>query len=67
MNDRPNVADLDRINLRLARSTFTAIDAARLCQPGHVSRNSWIAQAIEEKLARETGEKIAAVQEARIA
>jgi hypothetical protein len=44
------VRGLDRINLRLAGHTFFAVDAA--C-PGNVSRNTWIAEAIEEKLARE--------------
>lgn len=47
-----NVADLDRINLRLSAATFQAIDAARSTRPGRVSRNTWIAEAIEEKLAR---------------
>jgi predicted HicB family RNase H-like nuclease len=44
---------LDRINLRLAGETFAAIDAACAARPGNVSRNTWIAEAIEEKLARE--------------
>ncbi len=49
----PTVLSLDRINLRLVGETFTAIDAARAARPGSVSRNTWIAEAIEEKLARE--------------
>jgi hypothetical protein len=32
---------------------FEAIDASRLVRPGNVSRNTWITEAIEEKLARE--------------
>jgi hypothetical protein len=48
----PNVTDLDRINLRLSGEIFQAIDAARNSRPGRVSRNTWIAEAIEEKLAR---------------
>jgi hypothetical protein len=32
---------------------FDAIDEARSARPGSVSRNTWIAEAIEEKLARE--------------
>jgi hypothetical protein len=48
-----NVADLDRINLRLSGEKFRAIDAARSLRPGRVSRNTWIAEAIEEKLARD--------------
>lgn len=48
-----NVRDLDRINLRLSAETFTAIDQARVARPGHVSRNTWLTEAVEEKLARE--------------
>lgn len=44
---------LDRINLRLPNATFEAIDLARATRPGQVSRNTWITEAIEEKLARE--------------
>ena len=47
------VRSLDRINLRLAGYTFAAIDAACAERPGNVSRNTWIAEAIDEKLARE--------------
>lgn len=47
------VRTLDRINLRLAAETFEAIDAARLVRPGNISRNTWITEAVEEKLARE--------------
>ncbi|MDX3899378.1 MAG: hypothetical protein QHC40_02520 [Sphingobium sp.] len=50
-----NVADLDRINLRLSAETFESIDAARARRAGRVSRNTWIAEAIEEKLGRESG------------
>jgi uncharacterized protein (DUF1778 family) len=44
---------LDRINLRLAPETFAAIDDACALRPGNVSRNTWIAEAVQEKLARE--------------
>jgi hypothetical protein len=47
------VRSLDRINLRLAGVTFAAIDAACADRPGNVSRNTWIAEAIDEKLGRE--------------
>ncbi len=47
------VRSVDRINLRLCPSMFDAIDEARSARPGNVSRNTWIAEAIEEKLARE--------------
>lgn len=47
------VRSLDRINLRLIGETFVAIDAACAARPGNISRNTWIAEAIEEKLARD--------------
>jgi len=47
------VRSLDRINLRLAAETFAAIDDACEARPGNVSRNTWIAEAVQEKLARE--------------
>jgi hypothetical protein len=47
------VRELDRLNLRLPGETFAAIDAARQSRPGNVSRNTWITEAVEEKLARE--------------
>jgi predicted HicB family RNase H-like nuclease len=48
-----SVRTLDRLNLRLAGETFDAIDAARQARPGNISRNTWIAEAVEEKLARD--------------
>ena len=47
------VRTLDRINLRLAGETFEAIDTSRQARPGAISRNTWITEAIEEKLARD--------------
>ena len=47
------VRALDRINLRLSVEAFEAIDACRADRPGAVSRNTWITEAIEEKLERE--------------
>ena len=47
------VRTLDRINLRLSAETFEAIDDIRGARPGAISRNTWIAEAIEEKLARD--------------
>ncbi|MFC3068820.1 hypothetical protein [Phenylobacterium soli] len=47
------VRALDRINLRLPVETFEAIDESRALRPGSVSRNTWITEAIEEKLARD--------------
>ena len=43
---------IDRINLRLAPETFAAIDEACALRPGNVSRNTWIAEAVQERLAR---------------
>lgn len=48
------VRDFDRINLRLSAETFALIDTARTDRPGNISRNTWITEAIAEKLARET-------------
>lgn len=48
------VRDLDRINLRLSTETFALIDAARGDRLGNISRNTWITEAVAEKLARET-------------
>jgi len=33
--------------------TFAAIDRACASRPGHISRNTWLTEAVEEKLARE--------------
>lgn len=48
-----SVRSLDRINLRLPAETFDAIDASRTARAGNISRNTWITEAIAEKLARE--------------
>lgn len=44
---------LDRINLRLPPEMFEKIDALRSQRVGHVSRNTWITEAIQEKLVRD--------------
>jgi predicted HicB family RNase H-like nuclease len=44
---------MDRINLRLPPETFAEIDLARAARAGHVSRNTWLTEAVEEKLQRE--------------
>jgi hypothetical protein len=33
--------------------TFDAIDAGRQARPGNILRNTWITEAVEERLARE--------------
>lgn len=48
------IRELDRINLRLSPETFEAIDNSRNLRPGRLSRNTWIAEAIEEKLLRDS-------------
>ena len=47
------VRTVDRINVRLPAEVFEAMDAARGARPGHISRNTWMTDAIEEKLTRE--------------
>jgi hypothetical protein len=44
-----------RQSLRLEPEVWTAIDMARLRRAGSISRNTWITEAIAEKLAREQG------------
>ena len=51
-----SVRTLDRIALRLPGETFDATDAARSERPGMVCRNTWITEAIQEKLARARAE-----------
>lgn len=43
----------DRTNLRLDPEMLSKLDHARRRRPGSVSRNTWILEAIQEKLARE--------------
>jgi hypothetical protein len=45
--------DRGRQSLRLEPEVWTAIDRARLHRAGSISRNTWITEAIAEKLARE--------------
>ena len=45
--------DRARQSLRLDPEVWTAIDAVRLRRAGSISRNTWITEAIAEKLARE--------------
>ena len=49
----PTVRSLDRMNLRLSAETFAQIGDACAARPGNVSLNTWITEAVEEKLARE--------------
>ena len=45
--------DRSRQSLRLDPDVWAAIDTARLRRAGSISRNTWITEAIAEKLARE--------------
>ena len=45
--------DRGRQSLRLDPEVWTAIDRARLRRAGSISRNTWINEAVAEKLARE--------------
>lgn len=51
------IDDRARQSLRLDQVILDAMDAARAKRPGFVSRNTWIVEAIEEKLAREQKER----------
>lgn len=42
-----------RSTLRLSLELWTAIDSVRDKRPGNVSRNTWLVEAITEKLAKE--------------
>ena len=46
--------DVHRLNIRLAPKILKAVDAACEQRAGTVSRNTWIAEAVAEKLARES-------------
>ena len=45
--------DRGRQSLRLDPEVWTAIDMSRLRRAGSISRNTWITEAIAEKLSRE--------------
>lgn len=46
----------DRFNLRLPGVVFAEIDANCAARAGRVSRNTWIAEAVLEKLTRDRAE-----------
>ncbi len=46
-----------RQSLRLDPKLWTRIDRARVMRAGNVSRNTWITEAIQEKLDREAKEQ----------
>ena len=53
MNAAVKSASRMRTNLRLTLQLWTAIDKARRQRPGNVSRNTWITEAVQEKLEKE--------------
>ena len=55
MSERSTAEDLEevRFTLRAPQFVFGRIDAARRPRIGFVSRNTWILEAITEKLQRE--------------
>jgi hypothetical protein len=55
MPKRPD--DRARQNLRLDPKLWAAIDSARRTRPGNISRNTWITEAILEKVARDDAER----------
>ncbi|MDP2621363.1 MAG: hypothetical protein Q8P46_14525 [Hyphomicrobiales bacterium] len=57
MNAAPEPAARPRINLRLAPELWRAIDESRRRRPGTVSRNTWITEAVLEKLERSPPDK----------
>ncbi|WP_108663636.1 hypothetical protein [Acuticoccus kandeliae] len=57
MSEKPERSDRDleeiRFTLRAARFVFDQIDRSLRNRAGYVSRNTWILEAISEKLQRE--------------
>ncbi len=49
----PHPEDEVRFTLRSSHYVFTLIDEARGRRPGKISRNTWILEAITEKLKKE--------------
>ncbi len=60
-----NTKPLDRLNLRLSPEVFALLDQACALRPGNLSRNTWIAEAIQEQLAREIGSRAVRVNVAQ--
>jgi hypothetical protein len=52
-----NKGERARQSLRLERRVWTAIDRACDKRPGNISRNTWIAEAVLEKLSRGKNEE----------
>jgi metal-responsive CopG/Arc/MetJ family transcriptional regulator len=47
-----------RISLRLPKELFEDIDRLRLTRAGNISRNTWIAEAVKEKLEKDSNLRI---------
>jgi hypothetical protein len=50
---KPKRRITERCSLRLPKQVFASIETARAKRPGYLSRNSWIAEAIRDKLRKE--------------
>ena len=53
MSDSKKLDNRPRQNLRFPAEVWLAVDQARARRAGFVSRNSWIEEAVNEKLERE--------------
>lgn len=47
------MSDKLHTSIRLPQETWDKVDILRKRQPGNVSRNTWVASAIQEKLERD--------------
>lgn len=52
------VSERPRLNLRLDPEVWEQIDEERMKRAGNISRNTWICEAILEKLAAEQGRRM---------
>jgi uncharacterized protein (DUF1778 family) len=60
-----NTKPFDRLNLRLSPNIFVLLDQACALRPGNLSRNTEIAEAIQQQLAREIGSRAVRVNVAQ--
>ncbi len=58
MADSSDLRGLTRVNLRLSPETLGAIDGGCAARRGHISRNTWLTEAVEEKLERESAHDV---------
>jgi hypothetical protein len=65
MTNHPSNVGGARQSLRLDPHLWDLIDSSRLARPGNVSRNTWIAEPIIEKVASEQDNNVAKPGESR--